>query len=67
MIKLNQTKERKLIIMFIILFIIFIGIPLIKEEMENQSYREECRRRGWDTYWSTDGLRRTSDNKKVYK
>ena len=54
MIKLNQTKERKLIIMFIILFIIFIGIPLIKEEMENQSYREECRRRGWDTYWSTD-------------
>ena len=67
MIKLNQTKERKLIIMFIILFIIFIGIPLIKEEMENQAYRDECRRRGWDTYWSTDGLRRTSDNKKVYK
>ena len=67
MIKLNQTKERKLIIMFIILFIIFIGIPLIKEEMENQAYRNECRRRGWDTYWSTDGLRRTSDNKKVYK
>lgn len=67
MIKSNQTKERKLIIMFIILFIIFIGIPLIKEEMENQAYRDECRRRGWDTYWSTDGLRRTSDNKKVYK
>lgn len=67
MIKLNQTKERKFIIMFIILFIIFIGIPLIKEEMENQAYRDECRRRGWDTYWSTDGLRRTSDNKKVYK
>ena len=67
MIKLNQTKERKLIQMFIILFILFIGIPLIKEAMENQAYREECRRRGWDTYWSTDGLRRTSDNKKVYK
>ena len=50
--------------MFIILFIIFIGIPLIKEEMENQSYREECRRRGWDTYWSTDGLRYTDTNKK---
>lgn len=53
--------------MFIILFILFIGIPLIKEAIENQQYREECRRRGWDTYWSTDGLRRTSDNKKVYK
>ena len=53
--------------MFIILFIIFIGIPLIKEEMENQAYREECRRRGWDTYWSTDGLRRGDNNKKVYK
>ena len=67
MIKLNQTKERKLIIMFIILFIIFIGIPLIKEEMENQTYRESCRRRGDKTYWSTDGLRYTSDNRKVYK
>lgn len=65
--KLNQIKERKLIQMFIILFIIFIGIPLIKEEMENQAYRDECRRRGYDTYWSTDGLRRVSDNKKVYK
>lgn len=29
--------------MFIILFILFIGIPLLKEEMENQSYRNECR------------------------
>ena len=53
--------------MWIVLFIIFIGIPLIKEEIENQSYRDECRRRGYDTYWSTDGLRRVSDNKKVYK
>ena len=67
MIKLNQTKERKLIQMFIILFIIFIGIPLIKEEMENQNYREQCRRRGDKTYWSTDGLRYTSNNQKVYK
>ena len=47
--------------------IIFVGIPLIKEEIENQVYREECRRRGWDTYWSTDGLRYTSTNQKVYK
>lgn len=53
--------------MFIILFIIFIGIPLIKEELENQSYRNECAKRGWETYWSTDGLRYTKDNKKVYK
>lgn len=65
--KLNQTKERKLIQMFIILFILFIGIPLIKEEMENQSYRESCRRRGDKTYWSTDGLRHTDTNQKVYK
>ena len=63
MIQLNQTKERKLIQMFIILFI----IPLIKEEMENQSYRESCRRRGDKTYWSTDGLRYTDTNQKVYK
>ena len=40
------------------------AIPLLKEEMENQSYREECRRRGDKTYWSTDGLRYTSTNKK---
>ena len=65
--KLNQTKERKLMQMFIILFIIFIGIPLIKEEMKNQSYRESCRRRGDKTYWSTDGLRYTDTNQKVYK
>lgn len=54
-------------LMFIILFILFIGIPLLKEEMENQSYRESCRRRGDKTYWSTDGLRYTSTNQKVYK
>ena len=53
--------------MFIILFILFIGIPLIKEEMENQNYRESCRRRGDKTYWSTDGLRYTDTNQKVYK
>ena len=34
--------------MLIVLVILFIGIPLIKEEMENQSYREQCRRREWD-------------------
>lgn len=53
--------------MFIILFILFIGIPLLKEEMENQAYRDECRRRGDKTYWSTDGLRYTDTNQKVYK
>ena len=53
--------------MFIILFILVWGIPLLKEEMENQSYRESCRRRGDKTYWSTDGLRYTSNNQKVYK
>ena len=54
-------------LMFIILFILVFAIPLLKEEMENQSYREECRRRGEKTYWSTDGLRYTSTNQKVYK
>ena len=53
--------------MFIILFILFIGIPLMKEEIENQKYREACRRRGKKTYWSTDGLRYTNNNQKVYK
>lgn len=53
--------------MFIILFILVFGIPLLKEAIENQNYREACRRRGDKTYWSTDGLRYTSDNIKVYK
>lgn len=53
--------------LFIILFIFVWVIPLIKEEMENQSYREWCRSRGDETYWSTDGLRYTSNNQKVYK
>ena len=53
--------------MFIILFILVFGIPLLKEAMEDAQYREECRRRGYDTYWSTDGLRYTSTNQKVYK
>lgn len=54
-------------LMLIILFILFIVIPLLKEEIENQSYRESCRRRGDKTYWFTDGLRYTSSNQKVYK
>ena len=53
--------------MFIFLFIIVWVIPLLIESIDNQNYREECRRRGDQTYWSTDGLRYTSDNKKVYK
>lgn len=48
-------------------FIFVWVIPLLKEEMENQNYREQCRRRGDKTYWSTDGLRYTDTNKKVYK
>lgn len=53
--------------MFIILFILFIGIPLLKETIENQNYREQCRRRGDKTYWSNTGLRYTSNDEKVYK
>lgn len=53
--------------LFILLFILVWVIPLIKEEIENQNYRESCRRRGDKTYWSTDGLRYTDTNKKVYK
>ena len=54
-------------IMYIILFILVFGIPLLKEAIENQNYRDACRRRGDKTYWSTDGLRYTSNNTKVYK
>ena len=54
-------------IIFIIGFIFVWVIPLLKEEMENQSYREQCRRSGDKTYWSTDGLRYTDTNQKVYK
>lgn len=53
--------------MFILLFILVWLIPLMKEEMENQNYREQCRQGGEKTYWSTDGLRYTSNNQKVYK
>lgn len=53
--------------MFILLFILVWVIPLMKEEIENPNYREQCRRRGDKTYWSTDGLRYTGNNQKVYK
>ena len=53
--------------MFILLFILIWVIPLIKEEIGNQNYRDKCRRRGEKTYWSTDGLRYTDTNQKVYK
>lgn len=53
--------------MFIILFILVIGIPLLKEAIENEQYRQECYRRGDSTYWSTTGLRYTNNDKKVYK
>lgn len=52
---------------FCILAIFVFGIPLLKEQIENQNYREECRRRGEKTYWSVDGLRYTDTDKKVYK
>lgn len=63
---LEKKVERRSFV-FIILFILIIGIPLLKEEIENQNYREACRRRGDKTYWSTDGLRYTGSNQKVYK
>ena len=58
-------KENGGMDMFIVLFILFIGIPLMKEAVENANYREQCRLRGDKTYWSTDGLRYTDTNKKV--
>lgn len=51
--------------MFIILFIIFIGIPLLKECCENEKYRQSCYQNGHKTYWSNDGLRYTSNNRRV--
>lgn len=54
--------------MFIVLFIIFIGILIIKELIDDASYREKCRKRGYKTYIDVGGtLRYTSDNRKVYK
>lgn len=44
--------------MFIILFIFIIGIPLIKEWVENENYRKQCHDRGMDTYWANDGTYR---------
>ena len=63
----NMNKESETRNMFILLFILVWVIPLMKEEAENQNYREQCRRRGDKTYWSTDGLRYTNSNQKVYK
>lgn len=53
--------------MFIILFILFIGIPLIKEWIENENYRQQCHNRGMDTYWANDGTYRYTDTNKRYK
>ena len=53
--------------MFIILFILIIGIPLMIEWNKDQQYREQCRRRGDTTYWSRTGKRYTKDDKPVYK
>lgn len=53
--------------MFIILFILIIGIPLMKEWYADQQYREQCYRRGEKTYWSRTGLRYTKNDKEVYK
>ncbi len=52
-------------IILFILFILFIGIPLMKECWENEQYRQECFNRGDKTYWSNDGIRYTDTNKKV--
>ena len=53
--------------MFIVLFILVFGIPLLKESIEDAQYREECCRRGYETYWSKTGCRYTDNNRKVYK
>ena len=53
--------------MFIVLFILVWGIPLLKESIENEQYRQECYRRGDTTYWSTTGCRYTHNNAKVYR
>lgn len=54
--------------MFIILFILIIGIPIIKELNENEQYRQWCLRNGVDKYVHVDGTYRyTATNKKVYK
>jgi len=53
--------------MFIVLFILVWGIPLLKESIENEQYRQECYRRGDKTYWSTTGCRYTHNNARVYR
>ena len=52
-------------VMAIILFIFIVLVPVIKEDWENEKYRQECLRKGQKTYWSNTGIRYTSDNKKV--
>ena len=59
-----EKEVERMKFMYIILFILVFGIPLLKEAMEDAQYREECRRKGYDTYWSKTGCRYTSDNRK---
>lgn len=51
--------------MYIFLFILIWLIPIIKECLEDAQYRDECARKGQETYWSHTGQRYTSNNQKV--
>ena len=49
-----EKEVERMKFMYIILFILVFGIPLLKEAMEDAQYREECRRKGYNTYWSNE-------------
>lgn len=51
--------------MYIFLFILIWLIPMLKEWLEDVQYRDECARKGQETYWSHTGQRYTNSNQKV--
>ena len=53
------------LILCLIAFFFVWGIPMMKEWLEDVQYRDECARKGQETYWSHTGQRYTSNNQKV--
>ena len=53
--------------MFILLFIIFIGIPIMKELLEDSQMRDEAKRKGYNTYVANNGGLKYVDSNKPYQ
>ena len=52
--------------MILLLAILYFGYKLAKESMQDAQIRNECRRRGYDTYPSSTGIRDMKTGKRCY-